>query len=605
MASSGGLGFYIRGLAKVFYFYFQPGVQHQDYPQHPNPRTDRLFNRLLKCIPGAKSGLRKVWHDYSRLVDSENKDTNRYRLLLAEIESMINNASRGKKFHMGMSTDEEVLSLKKLAMNICNDIGILNEYENNDDEALDSFDRGARMLNRDDEGNKSLTDIQDKIYRNIRSQLARRKRETEKDIYDVLITNIGWEDPILPWPIMVLGTHLKKLGKKVRLMDQYSEEHDIVKEAHLARLIGFSVMTAQIGPSLRIGRKIKKLYPDKPIVWGGVHPTLFPEQCLQEDSIDFIVCGDGEDALASLVTCLENNDCNFKDIPGLGYKDNGTIVLNPMGEPARFEDAGLWEFDLLDMSNYMNWEIMRVDFKHPSLSYLATRGCPRGCTFCINSVVQHTRIHRARPVESILDEIEQLIKKYNVRTINFPDELFFLNPNYFIAFVEGILKRNLKFEWGGGAHISDVLKYKNLFLDAKKAGLIWTGGSGESGSNRLLKLLKKGITVEDTIECSHFLADNGLMTTNCFMSHLPTETPEETKATLDLIKYIQDIFKEKNNPSYIMGPSVFRPYPGSKLYNMCVESGFKQPETLEDWGRMILPGGNFKLDNMPWYGGAI
>lgn len=66
----------------------------------------------------------------------------------------------------------------------------------------------------------------------------------------------------------------------------------------------------------------------------------------------------------------------------------------------------------------------------------------------------------------------------------------------------------------------------------------------------------------------------------------------------------KNIFREKNNPSYIMGPSVFRPYPGSKLYNMCVESGFKPPETLEDWERIILPGGHFKLDNMPWYDGG-
>ena len=54
----------------------------------------------------------------------------------------------------------------------------------------------------------------------------------------------------------------------------------------------------------------------------------------------------------------------------------------------------------------------------------------------------------------------------------------------------------------------------------------------------------------------------------------------------DLMEHIKSIFRAKNNPSYIMGPSVFRPYPGSKLYNMCVESGFKQPETLDEWGRV-------------------
>ena len=604
MALSSSLEVYIWGLFRALHFYLKPGGLYQKYPQHSNPRVNKYFQICLKCIPAARSGIRKVWDAHSQLVVEKDKDINKFKPLLAEVENMINSIQNGKKLHISTSKSEEVLSLKKLAMNIHDEIGILNECEQNYDEALDNYDRGAQMLNRDDVGSSELIETQDKICRNIRSLLARRKKEIQNDVFDVLIVNVGWAAPIMPWPLVVLGTKLKKEGKKVRLMDGYSEEPEIIREASNARLIGFSVMTAQIGPSLRLSRQIKKLYPDKFIVWGGVHPTLFPEQCLHEDSIDFIICGDGEDALTSLATCLENKDYNFLDIPGLGFKDNDTIVLNPMGKPARFENAGPWEYELLDMRHYMNWYLMRVDFKHPSLSFLATRGCPRGCTFCINSVVQHTRIHRARAVESVLDEIEQLIRKYQVRTISFPDEAFFINPKYFASFVEGILKRNLKFEWGGGAHIADVLRNKDLMLSAKKAGLIWTGGSGESGSNRLLELLKKGITVEDTIECSHFLADNGLMTANCFMTHLPTETPEETKATLDLMEHIQNIFREKNNPSYIMGPSVFRPYPGSKLYNMCVESGFKQPETLEDWGKMILPDGHFKLDNITWYGGG-
>ena len=134
--------------------------------------------------------------------------------------------------------------------------------------------------------------------------------------------------------------------------------------------------------------------------------------------------------------------------------------------------------------------------------------------------------------------------------------------------------------------------------------MIWVGGSPETGSNRLLKLLNKGITVEDSIECMHFLADNALMTVASFMSHLPTETAEETKATKDLVWHLRNIFREKQNPSYIQNTPPYRPYPGSELYNLCVESGLKEPETLEDWERMILPDGSFKLDNVTWLGGG-
>ncbi len=591
---------YIRGLFQALDFYFKPGIRYQSYPQIPNARTNKYLKLFFKYVPTVKRGIREVWDNYDKLVSENDKDITKLNYLLTEVLDMLSSAQSGKDFHISMPKSEEIISLKKLAMNIYNEVGVLNAYNRDGDAALDSFDHGAQMLNRDDIGSGALLPTKENIYRNVLHFLASSQDRTQ---YDVMIVNVGWADPVMPWPLVVLGTKLVKEGKKVRLIDGYAEEYEIINEANRARLIGFSVMTAQIGPSLKLSRRIKKLYPDKFIVWGGVHPTLFPEQCLREDSIDFIISGDGEDALTSLSTCLENKDYNFRDIPGLGFKDNGTIVLNAMGKPVQFEDAGPWEYDLLDMRHYMNWQILHVDSRYPSLSLLATRGCPRDCTFCINSVIQHTRLYRTRPIESVLDEMERLIDKYHARTINFPDDASLLtNPKYFASLIEGIRKRSLKVDWTATGHIAYILRHKDLILEAKKAGLVRIGGSGESGSNRLLKLINKGITVEDIIECMHFIADNDLTISSTFMTHIPTETPEETRATLDLMEHLKDIFRKKNNPSRIMGPSIFRPYPGSKLYDMCVESGFKQPETLEDWGRMILSSGHFMLDNITWLG---
>lgn len=594
----GNLRLYLKGLYRVLHFYLKPGLHYQKYFLPTDPKKSRYVEVWIRYAPFSKKGLRGLWDSYNQCMVERNRD--RLESLLTEVKGMLSAAqNNGRKFHLSMSRAEQILSLKKLAMIIHFELGILDECVHDYERAIDHYDRGARMLHYEDHDWQALVDTRNRIFKATRSLLARRQEEIH---YDVLIVNVGWSTEIMPWPLMVLGTRLKEEGKNVRLMDGYSEPSEILREASYADLIGYSVMTAQIRPSLSLSRQIKRLYRDKSIVWGGVHPTLYPEQCLREDSIDFVISGDGEDALTALSTCLENGEDDFHKIPGLGFKRNSDIVINPMEKPARFQDAGPWAFDLMDMSHYLNWQLMLVDFRHPSMSLLATRGCPRRCSFCINSVVRHTRIHRAKPVESVLDEIERLIKMYHVRTINFPDEAFFVNPDYFAAFVEGILERDLKFQWGGGAHISDVLRHKDLILAAKRAGLIWTGGSGESGSNRLLRLLDKQITVEETLECMHFLADNGLMTASCFMTHLPTETPEETKATLDLIEHIRKIFREKNNPSYIMGPSVFRPYPGSKLYQMCVETGFKQPETLEGWQRMIMPDGNFKIQNITWLG---
>ena len=576
-----------------------------------------------------RKGTQKLWDTYNQLMEYKRnceleKARNGLRLLLTDVEAIqkdirlsgmhsylpvLTDAEKIQKDiilgevkpDLTMPKNQKILSLKELAMNIHYALGEINELTQNNDEAIVCYDRCARIPSRHEwrgPSSENLAKVQNTAYRQI-GRLVRRK---EKPVYDVLIASVGIQSNMLPWSLMVLGTWLEKEGKKVRLMDGCSDDEDILKEAANASLIGFSVMTCQIVTSLRLSRNLKKLYPNKPIVWGGVHPTLFPMQCLSENSIDFIIREDGEDALTALSTKLEQKDFDFCNIPGLGYKNDGVPILNPVGEPCDFKSVGRWKFELLDMRKYMNYTAMLEDFKYPCFTYLATRGCPYACTFCINSVVKHNRKYRTKPIELILNEIEYLISRYGARTISFPDDCFFVSSEFFNSFVEGILKRNLKFEWGGMCLIDTLLREKELILKAKKAGLIWTGGSGESGSNRLIKMLNKHFTVEEIIESAHFLANNDLMTQSCFMTLLPTETPKETKATLDLMEYLRGIFKKKNNPSYIMGPSIYKPFPGSKLYNMCIETGFKQPETLEDWDRLISPSGHFYLDNITWLG---
>lgn len=581
-------------------FYFKPGFRREKYSVGFEDRRKRhkWLNFIFRW--SIKRGLRRMWYEYFEIV--KHGDVDKIEFFLSEIEKMLISLEKGsKKYHLGMSKEEEEISIKKIAMELCYEIGTYYECKKKYNEALKFYDKGAQLLDRNNTKSDSLVGTQNRIYDGINNLFRKSFSETGV-LYDVLLTNVIPSNNIMPWTLMVLGTKLSKEGKKVRLMDGYFEDNDILKEAGNSRLIGLSVMTSRVGQALKLSRLIKKIYPDKFIVWGGVHPTLFPEQCLQEDAIDFVIYGDGEDAVSLLVDSLKGCKISFSEIEGLGYKTDNRIVLNPLGKPVRFDNAGPWEFELFDMRHYMNWNVMQCDYKYPSMSLMATRGCPKGCTFCINSVVKHTRMHRARSVDSVLDEVENLIRKYKARTITFPDEAFFINPKYFESFVDGVQKRNLKFEWGMGCHIADILKHKELLINAKKAGLISIGGSGESGSDRILKLLKKDITVEQVKACMHFLADNGFMTAGCFMTHLPTETIDERKSTIDLISYCKNVFRKKGLPSYIMGPAVFRPYPGSILYNMCLESGFKEPKRLEDWEKAVRSGGDVWEKDMTWLG---
>lgn len=590
---------------------------------------DHLAGVQSHLSSNSRKGKNKWWNTYYQLMEHKencelDKAATGLRLLLKEVERTLKNMKPSGTYSflpvlsdayivqttliledvpsdLTIPHNQKILSLKKLSMNIYCALGEINELTQDNDKAIACYDSCAQIPSRHGwrgPSSEDLLEIQNVAYGRIDKLVGKKGSPA----YDILIVNSGIKTNVMPWSLLALGTWLEKKGKRVKLMDGYCDDQDVLKEAANVSLVGFSVMTCQVGNSLRLSRNLKKLYPDKPIVWGGVHPTSFSTQCLLEDSIDFIIQGHGEDALEALLTKLDQKGSDFCNLLGVGYKNNGIPIVNPVGKSCDMENMGRWKYELIDMRKYMNYTGVLEDYKYPSVTYLSSRGCPHVCSFCINSVTKHNIMHHRKPLDVILDEIEDLIGRYNIRTISFRDECFFVNSIFLDSLVEGILERNLKFEWGGCCTIDTLLKSKESILRAKKAGLIWTGGSGESGSNRLIKMLKKRFTVEEIIESTHFLADNNLMTASCYMTLLPTETPPETKATLDLMKHIRGIFGKKNNPSYIMGPSIFRPYPGSQLYDMCVESGFKHPETLEDWGRFVSPSGHFYQDNITWLG---
>src|SRR3989338_4215143 len=238
------LKMYVRGLGKALHFYFKPGLRYQRYPGSLDPQTNKYVKIWLKYVPGTKRGIRKVWETYNQIICE--KDLNKFKLLLKRVEDMLKTVEAGGSFHISMSKSEEALSLKRLAMNIYYEIGLLYECCHDYNAALDNYDRASQIVVNYQSGMASLRKIRDKVYQAIQFLLARRKEKTQ---YDVLIVNVGMVSQSIPWALIVLGTKLLKEGRRVRLMDGYSQESRILKEASYSRLIGFSVMTAQIDSS--------------------------------------------------------------------------------------------------------------------------------------------------------------------------------------------------------------------------------------------------------------------------------------------------------------------------------------------------------------------
>jgi glycosyltransferase involved in cell wall biosynthesis/radical SAM superfamily enzyme YgiQ (UPF0313 family) len=418
------------------------------------------------------------------------------------------------------------------------------------------------------------------------------KREQSKVLSDcdqqtVVLIQINFSqdhsETVLPLGILSVGSHLKRSGYKVKLVNitekQINETAALIAEKK-PLAVGLSVMTGiQTRHSAELSKRIKDLNKQIPIVWGGIHPSLLPEQCLSEDYIDFVVISEGELTMADLIEKIAKQE-SLTDVLGLGYKQEGKIMINPL-RPfiANLDDFRL-DFSLLDLNSYIS---PLKNFKR-TIAYKASRGCPFNCTFCYNNAFNQNK-WRVWSVNAVIEDILWLKENYQIDAIKFYDDNFFVDKNR--AFE--ILKRiDLPTHLEVRIDTIDEDLAKKLKVFRVFDMLIGV----ESGSNRILSLIDKRFTVDRTIAGVKLLAKYDLPATYSAIVGLPTEIKEEFEQTVDLFYQIQQI-----HPQAVFSLGAYLPYPGSRMYDFAIKQGFKPPAKTEDWGDID----RFRKDfHSPW-----
>jgi len=389
-------------------------------------------------------------------------------------------------------------------------------------------------------------------------------------------------EAVLPLGILAIGSVLQKNGFPIELININEKEIDQTVDYLIAQkplFVGFSVMTGlQTEHSAEMSKKIKAR-SDIPIVWGGIHPSLLPEQCLKEDYIDYVIIGEGEETIVEFIDRFEKRQ-SLKEILGFGYKDRGKIIVNPRRPLIEDLDQYRLDFSLIDLEKY----IFKLDKYQRVIAYKTSRGCPYNCAFCYNHQFNQNR-WRAWSIESVLEDINFLKEKYRIEAIKFYDDNFFVDKERSLRLLETI---NLP------SHTEvriDALD-ENLTRELKRLNSFDLLIGLESGSNRILKLINKGITTDNIVKTASLLAKNKLKATYSAMVGLPTETREEFKATIDLM---YQVYKIHPQAGFTLG--AYLPYPGSALYQFSLEHGFQPPTKTEDWGRIDRFRDNFVS---PW-----
>lgn len=397
-----------------------------------------------------------------------------------------------------------------------------------------------------------------------------------------------------PLGILTIGTLLENQGYQVKLIDFLVEDNpfDILdKELDNNILcVGLSVMTPQISNALEISQVIRNRDKNIPIVWGGIHPTLFPEQVIENDLIDFSIISEGEISFPKLLRFFKGQ-YDLKDVPGLIYKKDGQIFHNKELELINLNDLPALNYNLLS-SKISDFDSIIIN---------TSRGCPYKCTFCVNTALGN-RNWRFQTAEKILEELDYVVNKLGYKKVKFQEDNFFVNKKRVLELLDGIEKRGLKFYWLTSCRV-DYFKYDyindHLLKRLKDSGCYKLMFGGESGSQRVLDFLKKGITIEQIIKSAQMCQKYDIRANYSFMCALPTETKKERIMTLKLIDKMMAI-----GPAIeIISPQPYRPYPGDELARLCEEMGYKFPNTLEDWPRVVarsLDSSSSNLEDFPW-----
>ena len=397
-----------------------------------------------------------------------------------------------------------------------------------------------------------------------------------------------------PLGILTIGTLLEKQGYQVKLIDFLVEDNpfDILKNEldDNVLCVGVSVMTPQISSALEISQAVRDYNKNIPIVWGGIHPTLFPKQVINNSLVDFSILSEGEISFPKLLKSFEGK-YDLKDVPGLIYKKNNKVFHN--------KELELIDLNELPTLNYKLLSSKISDFD--SIIINTSRGCPYKCTFCVNTALDN-RKWRFQTSEKILKELDYVVNKLGYKKVKFQEDNFFVNKERVSELLDGIKKMNLKFHWLTSCRVdyfTDDYINESFLKKLKESGCYKLMFGGESGSQRVLDFLKKGITIEQVIKSAQMCYKHNIRSNYSFMCALPTETKKERIMTLKLIDKLLNIGPDIE----IISPQPYRPYPGDELARLCEEMGYKFPNKLEDWPKVVaksLDSSSSNLEDFPW-----
>lgn len=392
---------------------------------------------------------------------------------------------------------------------------------------------------------------------------------------EIIKSERGFDPPL---GILYVAGYLKKRSDHdLKIIDAqvermgYSQLQEEIKK-FAPDVIGVTAMTFTMLDVLKTIETAKKVCPKARVVLGGPHVHIYPEETANLKNVDYVVLGEGEETFFQLTQNM--NDVNaLKRISGLVFKTNGAIVNT--GSKDYCKDLDNLPFPPREMLPYQKYFSLLAK-ESPITTMFTSRGCPFRCSFCDRPNMG--KIFRRRSARNVVDEMQECLK-LGIKEIFIYDDTFTVDKQRVIDICNEILKRKLKFSWDIRARVDTVNEEMLTLL--KKAGCKRIHYGVEAGTERILKILNKNITLDQVTKAFKMTRKIGIETLAYFMIGSPTETREDILTTIK--------FAKKLNPDYTQ-ITLLTPFPATQIYQKALEEGVFQSDYWREFAKNPVPG---------------
>lgn len=396
-----------------------------------------------------------------------------------------------------------------------------------------------------------------------------------------------------PLALIHLAAPLVEDGYEVRIVDSAVASDcvaEVVAACEGATCLGISMVTGpMITQGVEVARAVRARHPRLPIVAGGWHASILPEQTLRSPLFDAVVKGQGEITFREMAARYAAGERDMDGIAGCYFKRDGAVVANP---PRGYTDINALPrrpFHLVDFEAYarrcggLRW-----------ILYCTSHGCPWDCSYCSNASVYGRNWKPLEPATAVA-EMAELARRYRLEVVDVIDDNYLVRRDRSLAIAEGLLGEGTRFSYYMQTRTDQVDRLSDAELSLlARSGLRRIFFGLESGSVKVMRSVNKRLDLETAYRTAERCARAGIRPSFNLIFGLPAEEEEDLRETMAVVDRIG-----RANPDADFFTNIFSPYPGSPIWPLAVARGVAEPRTLEEWAAF-----HPRVQVLPWLQGA-